>query len=174
MKTLTALLGFIACSACLESTSVGARAGGVPDPPPYTLQSVHPFLFFNDSGGFSASIPENAPLWNTVIGEGWAGQSSDSTLVRVAVAGAAGSYAPRRSIRLVVRKAKPLGDGRYQPGVAIEARTTHLAVLTSRSRTTVGFWISHTGCQPLLLAATLLGQTPTQTITRVVPFACGE
>jgi hypothetical protein len=132
------------------------------------------YLFYNDSGTFSPNIPANATLWNTIIGEGWAKQSSNSTLVRVVVTGANGSYAPHRAIQLTVRKGKQGPSGKIAWGAATR-KTQGLSVLSAGGRTVVGFWIYETGCDPLQLTATVTGQAPSRPApARVILFACGE
>src|SRR3712207_6569050 len=65
-----------ALAAALLLAGPVARAGGPAPPPPYRLAALRAFLFHNDSGTFSPNIPPSAPLWNTVIGEGWAKEPS--------------------------------------------------------------------------------------------------
>jgi hypothetical protein len=140
---------------------------------PYHLAAVRPFLFFNDSGRLSKEVPESASLWNTIIGEGWAGESSNATLVRVEITGPSGSYSPGRSVRLSVRKGRATATGViFRAGATV--RTSSIPVLTRSGRTTLGFWIADTGCTPLQLTAELRGQSPTERLTRVLNFACGE
>src|SRR4051794_31199731 len=93
------------------ASAIPAAATPAAPPAPYHLTAVRPFLFFNDSGRFSPEIPTTAALWNTIIGEGWAGESSNATLVRVDVAGAAGSYNPKARVRLMVQRGKTTVNG---------------------------------------------------------------
>ena len=153
---------------------VASTAAAQTNPPAYRISALQPFLFYNDTGTFSGAIPKDAPLWNTIIGEGWARQSSNQTLVRVTVAGEAGSYAPRRAVKLVVRRGTQSDSGKFTWGKVVLSRSEPLAVLTRRGTTQAGFWLYETGCVPLLLTASLTGQTSPSTQTRVIPFACGE
>ena len=163
-------LGVALCAAVAIGTQ-GAQASGAS---PYTLSSIRAYLFYNDSGTFSPSIPENAPLWNTVIGEGWAGKSSNATLLRIVITGNAGSYAPGRSVQLIVRKGSRTTSGAFVWGGVSSNRRQSLAVLSNRGKTTLGFWVENTGCLPIRATAILRGQAPAVQLSRVVPFACGE
>lgn len=154
--------------------AVASTAAAQTNPPAYRLAAVKPALFYNDTGTFSPVVPENASLWNTIIGEDWARQSSNQTLVRVTVSGQVGSYAAHRTVKLVVRRGTQTDADSFRWGKVILTRSEPLAVLTRRGTTEVGFWLYGTGCVPLLLTASLTGQSSPSTKTRVIPFACGE
>jgi hypothetical protein len=141
---------------------------------PYRVAMIGAYLFYNDSGTFSPNIPADAALWNTIIGEGWARESSTSSLVRVVVTGAAGSYESHRAIQLTVSKGRRAPSGKIAWDVPTR-KTQGLSVFSARGRTVVGFWIYDTGCEPLKLTATVTGQAPTRPApARVILFACGE
>jgi hypothetical protein len=142
--------------------------------PPYRLATLRPYLFFNDTGTFSAEVPENASLFNTIIGEGWAGHASNAVLVRVTVAGEAGSYESNRFVRLTVVRGTYASSGAIRWGRTVLDQRQSLAVLTRAGRTTAGFWLSDTGCFPLRLTARLGGHTASAPLVRVLPFGCGE
>lgn len=147
----------------------GAAAG---PSPAFRLASLVPVLFFNDTGTFSEPIPEDAPLANTPIGEGWAGHPSDATFVRVTVAGKPRSYLELRSVRLLVQGGERDKAGKWRWRWKVLDRRDGGGVLSSRGRLVVGFWIPNTGCLPLRLTATLARQT--RSLVRVIPFACNE
>lgn len=165
MKRLLVALAVLACA-------LPAGAGAAT--PPYRLAAMRAYLFFNDSGTFSPAIPENASLWNTVIGEGWAGHASDAVLVRVTVAGQAGSYESSRFVRLTVDRGSRTSSGTIRWGKTVLDRRQPLAVLTRAGWTVAGFWLADTGCVPLRLTARLGGQPAAPPLVRVIPFACGE
>jgi hypothetical protein len=171
---IAATVAVLVMATAVVGASASARTNTIPVPPPYNVVSLNAFLFFNDTGGFSRAIPENALLWNTIIGEGWAGLSSDATLIRVVVTGQPASYAPKRAVHLVVREGRPLQAGGFRWGAVLQSRTGQLSGFTSGGRTTVAFWIPDSGCTPLQVTATLVGQAPRSVMTRVIPFACGE
>jgi hypothetical protein len=154
---------------CTGLTGTSAQAA-----PAYRLSSLGAYLFFSDTGTFSALIPESAPLWNTIVGEGWAGRTSNATLVRVSVTGPAGSFAKGRMVQLVVRRGSGDPFSGFNWGKVVLNRTQSLSVLSAAGKTTVGFWLYGTGCTPLRLTATLRGQAATASLHRLVPFACGE
>jgi hypothetical protein len=158
----------LAVLACALPTGATAAA------PPYRLAALRAYLFFNDTGTFSAAIPEDAPLFNTIIGEGWAGQASNAVLVRVTVAGQAGSYESKRFVRLAVERGARSSPGPIRWSKTVLDQRQPVAVLTRAGRTVSGFWIADTGCVPLRLTARLGGQPASPPLVRVLPFACGE
>jgi hypothetical protein len=132
--------------------------------PPYRIVALRAYLYFNDTGRFSPAIPPGASLWNTIVGEGWAKHPSDATLVEVTIAGAAGSFEPGRSVRIVVRA-----------GAATALlRTIPVPIVARSGRTRVAVLVPGTGCKPLQVRATVVGQAEASTRALTVPFACGE
>ena len=146
-----------ASTAAVALAAVAAGAAAATAPPAYTLRALHASLFYNDSGTFSPDIPPNAPLFNTIIGEGWAAEPSSATLVRVTVGGARGSFAPNRSVQLVVRNGRTAA-GRFggEPSCSSGRRISASSPTAGRRRSASG---SPTpGCVPLKLTAALRGQ----------------
>lgn len=162
-------IGLLCLSALAGTISLAEGA----TPPPYKLSKMTASLFYSESGTFSPDIPEDAPLWNTVIGEGWAKENSDATLIRVYVTGAPGSYGPARAVTMTVRKGRRTATG-YTWGAISMRRSQPLGVLSRAGKTVVAVWLYHTGCIPLQVTATLVGQSPSAPLVRVIPFACGE
>src|SRR5262249_40121502 len=70
----------------------------------YEITSIKAHLFLEHEGAFSpqdfASLPRGA-LWNTIIGEGAAGSSSNDLLAVVEVTGLPKMYAAGRTVTLV-------------------------------------------------------------------------
>jgi len=157
----------------LFGVAIPAQSAAPAPPPPYKLTKVASSLFYTESGTFSPDIPKDAILWNTIIGEGWAKEYSNSTLVRVTVTGARGSIALSRTVRLTVRRGRATATG-YAWGTVILRRSQQLGVLSRTGKTVSAFWLYDTGCEPLQVTAKLVGQTPSPSLVRVIPFACGE
>src|SRR4051794_11139943 len=105
-----AVIGLAVIAAGAEAMSSAASG----ESPPYEVAELQGFLFYNDTGGFSRNIPETAPLWNSIIGEGWAGRSSNATLVRAVVTGAPGSYEPKRHLRFIVQSGVYMASGAFR------------------------------------------------------------
>ena len=135
--------------------------------PPYTVASIRAHLFYNGSATFSENIIDNQDpgfvLWNTIIGEGWAEQASNSTLVVVEVAGLAGSSGPDREVKVTVKEG---GSDKL-------SKTTRLGVLDQDGKYHVPFWLYDTGCGQIRIRAELLGQTR-DVMEKRIPFRCGE
>ncbi len=153
---------------------VFAASASAAGPAPYRLLSLKPYLYFDDTGGFSKEIPEHAPLFNSVIGEGWARHPSDATLVRVVVHGEGGSYAPNRFVRLTAQRGTATRPGQYRWGKTILDQRNPIGVLLRSGRIGTAFWVAHTGCVPLRLTARIGGQLEATPVTRIVPFECGD
>ena len=130
---------------------------------PIAVSSIEVRLFMADTGQFSEPVPEKSLLWNTIIGEGDAGGSSSSTLVKVLVSGPPGKFDKRATVSLKV--AKP--DSGERPA----ALNKSLGVFNAEGRQYVAFWLANTGCEELLVSARVgAGKSVDQTI----PFKCGE
>ncbi len=165
MRILLAWL--VALSLAVPALATGAT------PPPYRLASVKAYLFYNDTGSLSQPLPDNVSLFNTIIGEGWAHEPSNAVLVRVTVAGRAGSYVSKRAVRLTVAQGTRTASG-YRWGKTVLDQRQPLPVLSGTGRTVAGFWIAGTGCIPLRLTARIVGQPATAPVVRIIPFLCGE
>ena len=118
----------------LGALASASGSGAVSAPPPYKLATVTASLFYTESGTFSPDIPKDAILWNTIIGEGWAKEYSNSTLVRVTVTGARGSIGLSRSVRVAVRRGRATATG-YAWGAVIARRSQPLGVLSRTGKT---------------------------------------
>jgi hypothetical protein len=149
----------------LALAAAGASyARQAPPPPAYRL-SLRAMLFYTDKGTFSRDlIARPMDLFNTVIGEGGAGGSSNATLVVADVRGEGGSYVPDRKVQLTVT----------ENGRTTFQRAEETSVLNADGHTYVGFWLYDTGCRRIRLSARIQGQQPSTPVTATIPFACGE
>jgi len=129
---------------------------------PLRVHAVEAHLYLQNSGALSRVIGPEMALWNTIIGEGDAGEPSTSTLVDVIVEGAPGSFSARSEVKLVVSNSRT-GKVKYR-------FTSHVGVLSRSGVSHIPFWLKETGCEPLKLVATV-GNTKAETD---VSFACGE
>ena len=136
--------------------------------PPYKITAIKALLFFEGSATFSADVlgkPDFA-FWNTIIGEGDAGAPSNSTLVLVEVSGrSSGDEVPP------VRKVELTATTPRRPLVK---RTVEIGSFGKGGKFHAAFWLYETGCEPVTLVARIIGQTQSSTVTRKIPFACGE
>lgn len=142
--------------------------------PPYRLAGIRAQLVFETTGALSRPIPPGAPLFNTVIGEGWAGQPADDVLVGVAVRGRPGSFVARRRVVLEIRRGRRDSAGvlRFGPPTA---RRHDLPVLDGPGGSAVvPFFLSAITCTPVRLSARITGQRPSPVATRTLDFTCGE
>src|SRR5437868_2047107 len=156
------LIVLLAIASNLEAVGKATAA-----PPPFKITAIKAMLFFDEKGTFSDDLftQPNLALWNTIIGEGSAGSPSNSTLVMVEVSGKYNpdEAAPNRKVELTATAARKIllkrladirigKDGKYY----------------------AAFWLYDTGCDKVKLSARLTGQTQPSSMTKTIPFACGE
>jgi hypothetical protein len=157
---VTTLLVLLAL--CARSSSATAPAA-----PPYKITAVKAMLFYNERGTFSRDILASPPfaLWNTVIGEGDAGAASTSTLVLVEVTGRSNpnEAPPARKVEFTATAA----------GKVLVRRTSDIS-LGDGGKFYAPFWLYDTGCQTIKVTARVLGQTQASTMSKTLPFECGE
>jgi hypothetical protein len=123
-------------------------------------------LFYSDRGTFSENIvgrPDLA-LWNVIIGGGDSGGPSHAILVVVEITGSRESRQSTARLRLSVT-----GGGK-----TILARSQAVPSLNATGIGYVAFWLYDTGCVPLALTATIVGQPASSTKRAAIGFACGE
>jgi hypothetical protein len=131
-----------------------------------TVERIEALLYYPLSGTFSENVARDSiSLWNTPIGRGIATSPSSDTFIKVIVAGPAGAYMSRVSLRLEVRAGTRL----------VVSRTRRVGFLSTAGRTTLGFWVYDTGCEPLTITARLqAADSNVPVIVARVPFECGE
>jgi hypothetical protein len=162
--TMVLLVGM---SACFPRPGVTAatRPPQRKRTPSFRLVSIKAFLYYNQDRSFSPNVVDNHDfqLYNVFIGEGSAKSPSASTMVVVEVAGPPGGDNFSK-VRLVARE-----NGRVKLD-----RTVAVEELGRAGRSFVAFWLYDTGASPIKLSATLLGQSPSRSIEKTLPFQTGE
>jgi hypothetical protein len=135
--------------------------------PPFKITAIKAMLFFEEKGTFSDDLltQPNIALWNTIIGEGSAGSPSNSTLVMVEVSGKYNpdEAAPNRKVELTATAA----------GKILLKRLADIRI-GKDNKYYAAFWLYDTGCDKVKLSARLTGQTQPSSMTKTIPFACGE
>jgi hypothetical protein len=106
-----------------------------------SIRAIEARLYYQHSGSFSAS---------------------SATLVDVLVVGRPGSVSPGVRVHFVAKSARN--------GKIITSRSTDVGVLSAEGVSHVGFWIYDTGCEPLIVTASL-GSAP---MKLKLPFLCAE
>jgi hypothetical protein len=149
---------------------------------PYQIKAIKAHLFYNgesrqDSsvrGTLSEDLVDNGAfaLWNTIIGEGSAKAESNQTLVVVEITGNPKEFLSRNVV-LTVRT----------NGKQIFRQAQAFSILDDRRNYSAAFLLYDTGCQPLTLKAEIVNEkilakkkvsTVESSLTKTVPFACGE
>ncbi len=136
-------------------------------PPPFKITAIKAMLFFDEKGTFSDDLLTKADLalWNTIIGEGSAGSPSTSTLVLVEVSGKYDPNAstPNRKVEFTATNS----------GKVILRRTTEIRI-GKDGKFYAPFWLYDTGCGHVKLSARIIGQAQASSMTKTIPFECGE
>lgn len=160
----------IASLVALVATTVSARpyAGSrhAAATPAYRITDVRAQLFYSDRGTFSRNIlaPPKPNLWNTIIGAGGAGGPSHATLLTVEVSGPPDSYGAERQVEIRVTTG----------GRDVVHRRLPLGIIGEAGHTYVALWLEKTGCQPLRIVTSLVGQPDPSRHVSSIPFECGE
>jgi hypothetical protein len=131
---------------------------------PLEVRSVEARLFRHHTGSLSEPLTAKEALWNTIIGEGSAGEPSSSLLIDVIVAGTPGTFEESWLVELVVKNAKT--------AAVLSKQRKSVGVLSTTGVYHTGFWLPETGCEPLTVTARIRGGINSKEIK--IPFACGE
>ncbi|HVF57697.1 MAG TPA: hypothetical protein VM934_16200 [Pyrinomonadaceae bacterium] len=135
--------------------------------PPYKITAIKAMLFYEAKGTFSRDVlaKPDFTFWNTIIGEGDAESPSNSTLVLVEVTGKPSpDELPLRKVELTATESRKV----------LLKRATDIGSFGDAGKFYAGFWLYDTGCQPIKISARITGQTQPSSMTKTIPFACGE
>ena len=105
-------------------------------------------------------------FWNTIIGEGDAEGPSEATLVLVEVLGksAESEAAPSRKVELTA----------VAGGKVLVKRAIQVGLFSDDHKFYAAFWLYDTGCEPVKLTARIVGQSQPSSMSKTIPFECGE
>jgi hypothetical protein len=128
------------------------------------IEAVQAYLFYDHTGGISGNLltKKHLVLWNTVIGEGDAGEGSNSTLVVVEVSGEGSSA----KVNVVITD---------EDQKTIINETRKFWIFDSDRKFYMPFIVPNTGCKEITITAKLVGKgfSPSS-ISQTIPFKCGE
>ena len=158
------LVSLIIFSARLIATAVRPGASTAP----YKITAIKAKLFYEGTGTFSRDVlsKPDFTFWNTIIGEGDAERPSNSTFVLVEVSGKPSPDEPPPSRKV---EFTAIGSGKV-----LMKRTIDIGLFGENGRFYAAFWLYDTGCQPIKVSARIVGQTQPSSLTKTIPFACGE
>lgn len=149
------------------SVPLGVLAVSPVPPPPYKITAIKAMLFYDGKGTFSRDVlaKPDFTFWNTIIGEGDAEGPSNSTLVLVEITGnpSPDEASPLRKVEFIATAERRV----------ILKRTTDIG-LFENGKHYAAFWLYDTGCQPVKITARIIGQAQPSSMSRTIPFACGE
>ncbi len=133
--------------------------------PPYKISAIKAMLFYDGKGTFSRDVlaKPDFTFWNTIIGEGG---GSNSTLVLVEVTGnpSPNEPSPARKVEFTA----------VASGKILLKRTTDINLFGDSGKFYAAFWLYDTGCQPIKITARITGQSQPSSMSKTIPFACGE
>ncbi|HET6668961.1 MAG TPA: hypothetical protein VFH15_01905 [Pyrinomonadaceae bacterium] len=148
-------------------TNASARKRGVATPP-YKIIAIQAKLYYHDKGTFSRDVlvNPNFAFWNVIIGGGDAEGLSDSTLVLVEVS--------RKSEEATAPPVRKVELTAVANGRVLLKRALAVGPFSDDHKFYAAFWLYDTGCEPVKLTARMLGQSQPSSLTRKIPFECGE
>lgn len=132
------------------------------------IASIKAYLYYDNLGSISDNLIGNksAILWNTIIGEGYAGKPSNSTLVVVEIAGKDVAPLRRAKANIVVRDSD---------GVVLINQTRRFSIYGNSTKYLIPLIVPNTGCSHITILAGLIGRDLNQsTISETIPYECGE
>jgi hypothetical protein len=157
--------------------------------PDIRVSGIKAMAFFETTGAFSTDLvplPEHS-LWNIGLDGGSLGYPSSSTFVVVEVTADETANFQGRRLEFTARyKAENkcwedrerITDCTLRPIVVIRrlSITIYPGLPPDRANKKyyAGFWLYHTGCQPVALSARIVGQRRALTVRKKIYFACGE
>lgn len=132
------------------------------------IDGIRAFLFYDHAGNFSADVlaQKDITLWNTIIGEGFAGSPSNSTLALIQIVGRDVSFDAKAKVNIVVNDLH---------GKVIMNVNRSFSLYGKNTKTYIPIIIPDTGCGPVTISATLKGVgLNTSSMSQTIPFDCGE
>jgi hypothetical protein len=132
------------------------------------IEAIRAYLFYNHTGTTSGDVlaKKDIALWNTIIGEGYAGSPSDSTFVIVEISGRDISATRHAKVNIVVTDFS---------GKQIANVTRGFSIYDNFRRSYIPLVIPDTGCGRVTVSAKLVGKGfDPSSIAQTIPFECGE
>jgi hypothetical protein len=135
--------------------------------PPYKITGIKAMLFYDGKGTFSRDVlaKPDFTFWNTIIGEGDAEGPSNSTLVLVEITGN-----PSRDEASPLRKVEFTATASRR---VLLKRKADIG-LFENGKYYAAFWLYDTGCKPVKISARIIAQAQPSSMSKTIPFACGE
>ncbi|MBP7281434.1 MAG: hypothetical protein KBA66_07660 [Leptospiraceae bacterium] len=125
--------------------------------PDYKISDIKIIPFESKTGEFQEQVKQNQP-------EPYSNAISTSFFVIVEISGKAGSYESKRKVEIQV-----LEGGRKK----VNKVETNM-LLGANGKFFIPLLLSPLICKDLKITANVLGQTKESSLTRTIPFRCGE
>ena len=111
-------------------------------------------------------FPTIFSLWNTIIGEGYAGNPSNATLIIVEISGNNISSNQNAKLSIYVSGSK---------GRRVSNLIRQFSIYDEYQKIYIPMFLQDTGCEPLTINTKLIGKgLAPSSLSKTIPFACGE
>jgi hypothetical protein len=182
MKISTGLLAFVLLLGVIASGDPNQEGGK------YSVAAIHAHLYYHATGKINPTDlldGRNHALWNTIIGEGEAGEPSAAIMVLVDITGP-GFLRCEGRLRLTATALEPGSeDVDALPGLMAHDKKTLLDQtlelglwFNEGGKVILPFLVCGTGCETVEITATLENMPATKVDTgrlaKTIPFKCGE
>ncbi len=140
--------------------------------PPYKINAIKAMLYYEGNGTFSRDIlakPDFA-LWNIIIGE----HPSETTMVLVEVTGKPDSDEPLRKIEFTAAYQYYRKQVKRVVSIKRVVEIGSIGSIDKPGISYIAFWLNNTGCFPIKITARIIGQAQSSTMSKTIPFECGE
>jgi hypothetical protein len=165
MKRLVGYLGIMLLLGTIAPGSSNQEGGK------YSVSAIHAHLYYHATGKINPTDLLDGKihaLWNTIIGEGEAREPSAAIMVLVDLTGRWFAEREGRLRLTATDRNKTLLDQTLELGLWFN----------ERGKVTLPFFVCGTGCEEVTIIATLEGlpssKVDTGTLTKIIPFECGE
>jgi len=166
MKKLIGFMGFMLLFGMIAPGDPNQEGGN------YSVAGIHAHLYYHATGKTNPSDlldGRSHDLWNTIIGAGEAREPSAAIMVLVDLTGRWIAVREGRLRLTVTDRNKTLLDQTLELGLWFNERSQVV---------TLPFFICGTGCEEIEITAKLEGlpasKVETGTLTKTIPFECGE
>ena len=132
------------------------------------VEAIRAHLYYDHNGTISGDIfaKKDITLWNTIIGEGDAASSSETTFVIVEISGRDISSTRNAKVNIVATNSK---------GDQIANETRNFSIYANYRKSYIPLLIPDTGCDHVTVTAKLVGKGfDMSSISQTIPFECGE
>lgn len=133
---------------------VGVKAQTAPD---YKISAIKILPFDSQTGEFQDEfkMKDERVFFNEL---------GISLFVKIEISGKAGSFTAARNLQVTVTEGKKIKA----------KKTEQIGIISEGEKFYVPVWLDSSMCSTITITAKIIGQKTPSTLTRTVPFQCGE